>query len=157
MPEFYYGCSGDVREELGNPSESEYSGSLIERTRKKAKALIDVALERTYPTKIPFASGDVPVIIDSLADDFATYYCLRAKHKGPAPLSEEKKIEYWDKPFALLESIANRKKAIPELTSGLKRKILSTTQSFSPIFNLDKPEDWTVDSDLKDKIADDRN
>lgn len=153
---FYYGASGDVREELGNPTESEYSGSLIERTRKKASALIDVALERTYPAKIPFASGDVPVIIDSLANDFATYYCLRAKHTGPVPLSEEKKEEYWDKPFALLESIAKREKAIPELTSSLKRKILSTTQSYSPVFDMDKPEDWAVDSDLKDKIADDR-
>ncbi len=68
----FYGASGDVREELGNPTEDEYSGTLVERCREKATALIDSALERTYPAEVPFASGNVPAIVDSLSDDFAT-------------------------------------------------------------------------------------
>ena len=99
-----YGNSGDVRELIGSPTETEISASLLNTARTKATNLIDTMLERKFPDKIPFtATADVPLIINSLTDDIAVFYIYRSKHRGIAPLSDDIKSEYWDKPMDILK------------------------------------------------------
>lgn len=154
----YYGSSGDVRELLGNPGEAEISATLLTLGRKKATAIVDSALEKVYPSNVPFAAtGDVPAIINLITDDLAVYYITRTKHPGPAPLSDDVKAEYWDKPIDLLKKIQNREIDLPELTVTLGAQVDANRKDYTPIFDLDEIESAVVDSDLEDKIEDSRD
>lgn len=153
----YYGASGDVRAELGSPTETEVSASLLDLGRKKATALVDSFLEAAYPSNVPFASaGDVPAIIDSITNDFACYYIYRSKTRGLSPVSAEVKEEYWDKPMELLKSIQKGEVALPELTSSLDAEVDANRKDYHPVFDVDAPESAVIDEDLLDDVADDR-
>lgn len=153
-----YGASGDVRSTLGNPTEEEISASDISLGRQKATAIVDSYLETQFPSVVPWtASGDVPILINSITDDIAVYYIKRDKHPGPMPLSDDIKEEYWDKSIALLEKIRGGKIQLPELTAETTDAIKSTRKDFYPIFDVDDITSQKPDSGLIDDIADSRD
>ena len=158
MTLLFLGNSGDVRGELGSPSEAEYSANDLSRARERATNLVNSYIEVAYSTQIPFtASGDVPFILNSVANDLAVYYAKRSKHPGPAPLTEDVKTEYYDKSIKVLEEIRDGKLEIPELSSTKGDKIIGNRSSYTPTFDVDEIESQSPDQDLIDDIVDERN
>lgn len=153
-----YGASGDVRGELGNPSEVEYSSEDINRARTKATNLVDSYISSAYPSQTPFTNtADVPALINTLSDDLSVYFAKRAKHPGMSPLTEDVKTEYYDKSIKLLEQIRDGELEIPELESKRGNIISSTsTNAYTPTFAEDDETGWNIDTDKLDDISDTR-
>ena len=170
--EILYGTSGDVRDELNSHvavstaghyfDENEIPGSLIIRSLRKATRLIDGFLEVVYADKMPFTVvADVPRLLDEIATDIATYYTLRSSVANVAPLSENKKRDYYDDYVnakdGLLTKIAKREIQIPELTAGYADDSnLTQATGRKAIFDVDEITAQEPDTDLLDDIADDR-
>lgn len=158
MSELLYGSSGDVRLELGSPDEVEVSASLINTSRQKATRLINTYCKNAYPDNIPFATAaDIPLVLDSLANDLSVYFVKRSLHHGPSPLSDEIKIEYYENSIKLLEEIRDGKTVISELDDAQGTSIDTNRSGYIPIFDVDGELEQKVDSDLSDDIADERN
>lgn len=158
MVEVIYGVSGDVREELGNSTETEHSSTLLLMARTRATRVVNSFLEKAFPSQIPFGStGDVPVLITEIVNELSVFYVLRAKHPGPAPLTKEVKQEYWDKPLKMLQDILEEKIKIPELTASEPSRILSNRGDKSTIFDIDPDTGWVVDPDLQQEVEDQRD
>ncbi len=154
---FLYGTSGDVREELGNPAELEYSAGDIEDARTKATNTINIYVAKAYPNDVPFTVSSLPEALNEIANDLAVYYAKRRKHPGPAPLSEDVKEEYYDKSIKLLELIRDGDVALPELVDTSGGDITANRSAYTPIFDLDNIENQNIDTDLEDHIDDERD
>jgi len=153
-----FGASGDIRESLGNPAENEYSASNIALAQLRSTNLINAYLEPVYPDSIPFTvSGDVPALVNTIATDLSIYYLKRDKHRGPSPISDLVKSEYYDKSVELLEKIVEGKMKLPELTAGEGDAILSKQSEYNQTFNEDGETDWTIDDDKLEDISDSRD
>jgi len=153
-----YGSSGDVRTNLGSPTETEVSANLLDLARRKATDLVNGYLEVAFPTNVPWgASGDTPVLINSITDDIACYFIKRNTHKGIMPLSDEVKEEFWEKPVQMLKDIQSGKMQLPELTAAVGDSVEANRGSYTPIFDVDKVDFSKIDSDLQDVINDARD
>lgn len=152
----YYGASGDIRTALGSPTDAEIGGGIITTGRLKATDLVNLKLKAQFPSSVPWtASGDVPSIINGITNDLSVYYIKRDIHPGPAPIDENTKIEYWEKPLALLEQIATGEVIVPEIgDTGEEDRVKSTTEDYNPVFGMDAVENQGVDSTLLEDIAD---
>lgn len=151
----YYGNSGDIRAALGNPSEIEYSANDLLRARVKATSVVNSYLEKQYPDSIPFStSGDVPTLVTSITEDLSIYFLKRDKHRGPSPLLDSIKEEYWQKSIDLLTSISNGDVSIPELDSTAGDDIISKQSDYTPTFDEGAIEDSVIDPDKLDDISD---
>ena len=167
MTEVIYGSSGDVREELNAgaaPGDNEYKGesqikgAIITRGLRRATRIINGKLEATYPGKIPFAAGDIPALIETIASDLAVCYTRRSKHPGPAPMSDDAKANYCDAPMDLLKEIADREIELPELTGAVNYpETFHSQEGHTPIFDVDSVLDQEVDPDRLDDIANGRD
>jgi len=153
-----YGNSGDIRDSLGsNTTELEYSAGSIALAQKRSTNVINSYLEVVYPDSIPVvASGDVPEMVNTIATDLSVYFLKRDKHKGPAPLSDEIKVEYYDKNIAWLEQIRKGELSIPELTSAAGDSIIAPQSDFTPTFDESSTEDSVIDPDKLDDLANDK-
>uniref|UniRef100_A0A6M3LDP5 Uncharacterized protein n=1 Tax=viral metagenome TaxID=1070528 RepID=A0A6M3LDP5_9ZZZZ len=156
MSEYLYGSSGDVRELLGNPVEQEVTATLIDLAREKATRLVNSYVEVSYPSQVPFASGNVPLLLDSLTDDLSVYYVKRALHTGVAPISDEVKEEYWEKPIGILEKISKSEIQISELQDKDGDIVSSSRSKYTPIFDVDDTVNHILDSDLENDIGNSR-
>jgi len=158
MAELILGSSGDVREELGNPSEIEYSATVLNLARTRATRVVTGYVEKAYPGKTPFtSSGDVPVLLNEITNELAVFYAKRLNHPGPNPLSEEVKEEYWDKPMEMLKGINEGTIVLSELSTEQGDDIIAKRSEYTPIYDVDEIEKQVVDSDLKGDIEDERD
>ena len=152
-----YGSSGDVRAELGNPSELEYSADDIARARTRATNVVNAYVQTAYPSQVPFESGSEPELLKTVTDDLSVYFAKRSKHPGMAPLTEEIKTEYYDKSIDLLKLISEGTVSIPELEGSSGSSISANSDSYIPIFSdASEAEDSTLDSNKVDDVADER-
>ena len=157
MPLVLYGSSGDVRGELGNPSEVEYSADDIDRARTRATNVVNAYLQQSYGSIIPFALGTEPELLKSITNDLSVYYAKRSKHPTPLPLTEEVKTEYYDKSIDLLKLISEGEMALPGVASALGENFIAPQSEYSPTFNEDSEIDWEIDQDKLDDIQDQRD
>lgn len=149
-----YSSSGDVREILGNPSESEVSAIKISLGRKKATDLINIYLEKAYPGQVPIeSSSDIPSIVNELASDLSVYYIKRDLHPGPLPLEDGVKSEYYDKSIDILKQIKDGEISLPEFTGKQGDTLLSSQSEFSPTFDEGPDLGWVVDSDKLENLS----
>lgn len=152
-----YGASGDVREELLNPTEQEVSANLLNLARTRATHLVDSYLEKKFPSKIPFAtSGDVPGVINFITNDLAVFFVKRSTHPGPRPMTDDDKKLYYDDNVVTLEKIVKGEIQIPELSTEGNDPIEANRSGYTPVFDIDEIENNVIDPDLEDKISDDR-
>ena len=170
--EILYGASGDVRNELNAyvaantaghyADETEIPGSLIVNSLRKATRVINIYLEPVYADQIPFqATASVPKMLDEIASDLAVYYTLRSLSAKVAPISTEKKRDYYDvyvePKTGILDQLRERKLQLPELTAGFANDVQAIRkEGRAPIFDMDKPTNWEVDSRLIEDIEQER-
>lgn len=167
-----YGNSGDVRSEINAyaaastaghyADENEVPGLLIINSLRRSTRMINAYLEPVYASQIPFAaSGDVPVFLDEISTDIATYYTLRSVTAKLGSVSEEKKAAYFDhyteSPDGLLVQIRDRRLQLSELTAVSPDQAKSVrARGRHPVFDLDDAANYEPDSDLLRDISDER-
>jgi hypothetical protein len=171
--EILYGSSGDVRNEINAYAsstfaghyvdENEVAGSLVIRSLERATRLINGYLEVVYANQMPIAAAaSVPVLLDDIASDIATYYTLRANQARMKAMSEEKRAQYYDnyvsEPDGLLAKIRERKIQLPEFSGAYTDEVKSVReQGQAPIFDVDDEKNWGVDPRTIDDIERERN
>jgi hypothetical protein len=159
--EILYGASGDVRNEINAYAasafaghyvdETEVAGSLIIRSLERATRLINGYLEVVYANQMPITTvAAVPVLLDDIASDIATFYTLRANQARMKAMSEEKRAQYYDnyiaEPDGILAKIRERKIQLPEFTGAYTDEVKSVrTEGQAPIFDVDDEKNWGVD------------
>ena len=171
--EILYGASGDVRDEINAHAasgmtaghyvdEAEMPGSLVVRSLRKATREINAYLEIVYADQIPFTTtGSVPVLLDEISTDVATFYCMRSMTSALGPISEDKKWAYYDKYFdkenGLLAMIRDGEVQLPELTSVTPGDVKMVRSSdTSPIFDVDSDLNHRVDPRVIEDIENER-
>lgn len=171
--EILYGASGDVRNEINAyvastfaghyVDENEVAGSLIIRSLERATRIINGYLEVVYANQIPVSSvATVPVLLDDIASDLATFYTLRANQARMKPMSEEKRYIYYDQYMdpqkGTLALIRDRQIQLPEFSGAYTDEVKSVRgQGQSPIFDIDDEKNWNVDQRTLDDIDRERN
>ena len=169
--EILYGASGDVRDEINQHmaaasaghyfGEEEIPGALIIKSLQKATRLVNIFLEPVYADQIPFTvAADVPRFLDEVGNDLGTYYVFRSAYAKLGNLPDEKQAEYFgryvDKPDGFLVQIAERKIALPELTSSNPSDAGNIRKGFNPIFDIDSDTNQRPDQSLLDDIEGER-
>jgi len=164
--ETIYASVVDIRSELSGGAErgdqsymdeSQLHEALVVKSARHATRDINGKLEKTYPGQVPYAaSGDVPLLLQSIANDLAVYYIKRAQHPGPGPMSAEVKSEYWDKPMAMLDDIADRKMMLGGLGST-SDDVYDANAGYVPVFDVDPIEDQFLDPNRLEDIVDARD
>lgn len=172
--EVLYGASGDVRDEFNAyvaattaghyADELELPGALVIASLRRATRLINSFLEPVYADQIPFtATADVPRLLDEIGTDLAIFYALRATSTKMAPVTNDKKRDYYDAyiaedPPGILPQLRDRKLQLPELTAGYADDVKAVrAQGRAPIFDVDATPNHAVDPHLLDDIATERD
>lgn len=156
MALYLYGSATDVRAELGNPDETEYTASDITRARTSATNIVNAYIQKAYPSQVPYTSATEPEIVKTITNDLAVYFARRSKHPGPAPLSETLRQEYYERNIELLKGIAEGEVEIPEMEDALGDSVL-TSREGHPIFDVDEIEKHIIDDDTLEEIDDSRD
>lgn len=98
----------------------------------------------------------VPPLLRTLAEDMACYYVTRAAYTQDGQ-NRNQYLNDWKLAKETLEEIKDGKvkltltdgSLVPGISSS---RMLSTTRDFSPVFNLDDPQNWKPDSGKLDEI-----
>lgn len=169
--EILYGVSGDVRGELNAyvsaptgahyTDESELPGQLIVNSLRKATRIINAFLEVVYADQIPFLTTDVvPVLLDEISSDLATFYVWRSAHAIMGKVPEDKIEQYYnvymDPKDGILAKLANREMQLPELTAAYGDDVVAVRGGHPSIFDLDSDIETRVDPNLIEEIERDR-
>ena len=176
--EILYGSSGDVRNEINAYAvlsgaghyvdEVEVPGDSIIRGLERATRRIDGYLEVVYPDQIPVTTvAGVPVLLDDVGSDIATYYVWRANAARLRPMSEEKRKQYYldhvreeggEEGKGTLPMLRDRELQLAEFTAtyGDEVKAVRDTGQ-APIFDVDDEKNWNPDQRTLDDIERERN
>lgn len=160
-----YGNSERIRQELNqfmSEDHPNYQGELvlpeglIFAGREYATDLINAKLTPRYPEIVPWASGDVPRFIDTLANCLAKGWITEQKNPGPAPNDDRKFVSAKNKCETYLEEMASGDIELPGVdTPG--PTIGFTHSGKTPAADVDPIENQNPDQDLLDDIADRRD
>lgn len=171
--EILYGNSGDVRNEINSyqqvttaghyADENEIPGILIIAGMRRATRIINAFLEPVYADQVPFATvAAVPLILDEISSDMATYFTLRSSAAALGKVSDQKKLDYYDSYVdpqkGMLSLISQRKIQIPELTSvsPFEGKQIRAEGRY-PVFDISDETGAGPDPKLIDDIGSERS
>jgi phage gp36-like protein len=113
----------------------------------RAEGVVKAYVANRY--SLPFAV--VPPILRTLSEDLASYYTIRASYVQDGERKNEFLPSYKDA-MSMLEQIRDGKMPLA-LTDGsmvsqnANSRYKSSTEQYSPIFNLDSEEAWDADPD----------
>lgn len=167
--EILYGSSGDVRNEINSYAspagaghyvdEVEVPGSSIIRSLERATRRINAYLQVVYATRIPVTTAvDVPVLLDDISSDIATYFVWRENMFRLSKMPEEKRQSYWldhvsVDPPGTLTLLRSRELQLPEFESAYTDETKAVRASGqAPIFDVDDETNWQVDPNTLEDI-----
>lgn len=147
----------------GLPQTSTVSGysstvAIISSHITRADSLIDGKCARRY--SVPFAdtSTSTPPLIQTLSQDLSAYYTYRSKFTG----DNANKFEYLDTLMQIaletLNQIQEGKMDVVSTSGGVvsevssSSKIYSSTEGYTPAFDVDDEFNWSFDSGRLDAI-----
>ena len=130
--------------------------SLVGSHITRADSLIDAFVGKRYT--LPFAK--VPPLVRSISEDIVTYYTYRSYYTA----DNLRKLDYFEElRGGAMDTLRMIAKGDIELfdTSGSSsiadtQLVEGTHEDYTPIFDVDDPLDWKVDSELLDAIRDGR-
>lgn len=129
--------------------------ALITKACQRAYNLINGVLSNRY--SLPFVT--TPPQIASISDDLTVFYLKRFLNPGTGDLSDESKNMYRDA-LQELKDIGEGRTSLVDSDNALvsvKETISSTTEDYTPIFNLDKWEDQDINADYLEVVEDMRS
>lgn len=143
-----------LRKLLNDPNDDALPGDLIDILLDQCEAKIDSMLAHLYT--VPFADyPSTPRIIRAWAEQLTTYEILKhPRFRLEKPVDTAMIEQAREVGVAALRDTARKKMRIP----GLKARDLthSNTSERVRTFGLDEPEDWAIDPDTLQEVADGR-
>lgn len=147
----------------GLPQTSTVSGysstvALISSHITRADSMIDGKCARRYDVPFAETSTSTPPLIQTLSQDLAAYYTYRSKFTG----DNANKFEYLDTLMQIaletlnqiqegkMDVVGTGGAVVSEVSSS--SKIYSSTESYTPAFDVDDEFDWKFDTDRIDAI-----
>ena len=128
----------------------------IETYISEAEELINSMISERYT--IPL-TGTIPPIIKYITGRMTAYNILLSEFTGDAVNINKWTDEWHDKPAKILEKISKREIKLVD-SSGeelTEREIIQAhRKDYTPIYDVDGEFDQAIDSDLTDKIEDER-
>lgn len=133
------------------------AAALFSTTIDRAEAEINSRLAAVY--SLPFSP--VPPLLRELAFEMGAYYAFLALGTRDWPNKNES-IEAYARSFTVLDEIVGKSKETPvrelvntdgSIVGRNTNLIVSSTQNYTPIFGMDDPKSWGVDSDLDDDLS----
>lgn len=150
--------------QLPKAGASGYSNTsdMIELAIEKSESIIDSRLASKY--SLPLST--VPPLVRHLADELSLYFLYQGLYSSDNVAHNEYAEDYrrWEKnAFSTLKNIQNENIFLT-LTDGSlvttkpsSRSIKSSSDAYTPVFNMDDPHQWGQDQDRLDAIADERS
>ena len=174
--EILYGSSGDVRNEINAYAQPAGAGHYIDeievpatsiiRGLERATRRINSYLEVVYANQIPVATvALVPVLLDDIASDMATYFVWRENIARLAKIPDEKRRAYFDDHVSesietpgTLPLLRSRKLQLPEWGSSYADEVKTLRNpGQGPTFDVDAETNWGTDPRTIDDIESERN
>lgn len=123
--------------------------AMVNKHITRAEGTVNGALARRY--SLPFSS--VPPEVTRITEDITCYYIIRATHWQSHGDTKNPYLEDFKTAFGDLKSIADGKSSLADTTGSLITTNVtglykSSTEDYTPIFDVDEPTAWAV-SDAK--------
>lgn len=142
----------------GNTTTSDPAGSsMFSRHIDRAESVVNSYLTSLYSLPI----SPVPPILRTIAEDIACYFAVRSAYTQDGQNVNQYYPEY-KKAMETLELLKDGEIKL-SYTDGSTvavsstNRFLSSSENYTPIFNVDDPENWKVDPDQTDDIANARS
>jgi len=147
----------------GNTTSSDTAGmNLFSRHIDRAEGIVNAYVTAKY--SLPFITAtsttNVPTMVRTLSEDIASWYAARAAYAQDGQRRQEY-LDRFEGAIKQLEDIRDGKtklaytdgSVVPNRSSA---RMLSTTEGYAHVFNMDDPKNWGVDQDQIDDIEGDR-
>lgn len=160
----YYGSGNDIRSDISGGvreghgqflTEEKLTDDLIERGRRFAYRKINSILEPTFGDLIPYTSGSEPDILFEYSNTIAAWFIQNRRFPDRSTEENPFNTEYAEA-IKDLEQMAKTGKGL-DAASPAKASAYFTHSNMTPIHDMDDIENHAVDSDLLDRISDDRD
>lgn len=122
----------------------------------RAESVVNAACVARYG--LPFVT--IPPLVRTLSEDIAAYFLIRGSYVQDGEIKQSY-VDSYDWAIDQLEKI--RKGEIKlSLTDGTlipaegSRKYLSSSENYSPVFNMDEPTSWDINTQQAEDVADTR-
>ena len=140
----------------GNSTADATGVAIIAAHIVRAEGVVNSYVAGRY--SLPFAV--VPPIIRSLSEDLASYYTIRASYVQDGERKNEYLVAY-ESAMEMLKEIRDGKMPLAMtdgslLTQNTTGRYKSSTENYTPIFNLDSEEAWDADPDQIEDITSER-
>jgi hypothetical protein len=159
----YYGSGADIRSDIsGGVREGhqqfltieKLTDDLIERGRRFAYRRVNSILEPTFGDVIPYASGSEPDILFEYSNTIAAWWIQNRRFPDRSSDENPFNTEYAEA-IKDLEEMAKTGKGLGN-EAPTKTSAYFSHSNMTPVFDVDDVKNQDVDSDLLDRIADDR-
>lgn len=128
----------------------------------RADSLIDGKCARRYAVPFATTSTSTPPLIHSLSQDITAYFTYRSKFSG----DNQNRFEYLDDLYKLamdtLDAISKSEMDVVDTSgavigeTGESTRVYSSTQNYTPLFDVDDEKSWKFDPDRISAIGDSR-
>lgn len=140
----------------GNSTSDSVGVAIIAAHITRAEGVVNSYIANRY--SLPFAT--VPPVIRSISEDLASYYTIRASYVQDG----QRKNEYlpaYESAMEMLKEIRDGKMPLALtdgsiLVSNTSGRYKSSTENYTPIFNLDNESAWEADPDQIEDITSER-
>jgi len=138
-------------------SASNISSAEVSRQIERVESIVNAKLGNLYT--VPFTSGNVPPIIETITADLAMHRILRTtafKTSG----SKKDWMDLFKESDEMLGMIASGEMALPNSAGAIIQqvtnvlKIGSNTKNYKPTFDMRDPVKWHVDPDRIEDLDD---
>ncbi len=105
--------------------------------------------------RVGTTTTNVPPILRTLTEDIASYFAMRGSYVQDGN-QKQAYLEEYKMAMETLEQIRDGKMTLADTTGAAvgtrSGRYISSTQNYTPVFDLDEPESWQVDSDKQDDM-----
>lgn len=125
------------------------------------EAIVNGYIGRRYPIPLTsFATSTTSVpILKTISEDISVYYYYRSSYLRDSMVIPETIQELYDRAMVNLDLLRERKIDLSDSTGAViserstKSRVASTTEKYTPTFDLDSSTSWSVDRDRLDDVA----
>ncbi|MDI6756440.1 MAG: hypothetical protein QME32_00290 [Endomicrobiia bacterium] len=139
------------------------SDALIQQYADRVAGLVDGYAGRWYDVGDWTTSSSTPQIILQISDSLVAQAVMRSRFTKDGQNRNEWVEDLGRQAIKDLEAIRDQKLIVLDSTGGEAGRastaplVEGTRENYTPVFDIDADTAWTIDSDLSDDIADERD
>jgi len=154
-----YSTSTSIYTMLPGLTNNTANTAIIDQYITRVKGKIDNYVIGLYSPGDWTTAASTPPGIIQISDSIVAMWTMRSLFTRDGQNVNNWVAELGKQALEDLEKIASGEINLVNNSSsreGIHTQISSDTEDYTPIFNLDEPEDWIIDNDQLDDISDDR-